>query len=207
MWCTPGREVVWHSFKSMSLDLCSTFIQMDQRKSDFSVSKNYIQKENHLLINVRDPNGVSSENIQQNSSFCVCVCVCGQELNFLKFLWRVSKSDSLVGRIAKSFNFTSYIFNWQAVWFLLVSNRNDRVSERQQISLWIPLLSDCNVCMAKCTEEINPWKRERSVFVRARQVTTSGHGISLDSGDGCTMLWIHYKVLNCIHILKFLIGG
>ena len=101
--------MVWYFFKSMSFSLCSTFIQMDQWKTDFSVSKNYIQKENHLLVNVHDPSGVSSENIQQNISFCVYVCVVR---NFLKFLWRVSKSDSLVGRIAKSFNFTSYIFYW-----------------------------------------------------------------------------------------------
>ena len=38
--------------------------------------------------------------------------------------------------------------------------------------------------VAKCTEKANPWKRERLVVVRARQVTASGHGISLDSGDG-----------------------
>ena len=38
------------------------------------------------------------------------VCVCGQELNFLKFLWRVSKSDNLVECIAKSFLILCHIY-------------------------------------------------------------------------------------------------
>ena len=68
-----GRKIVWHSFKSVSFNLCSTFIQMHQGKTDFSVSKNYVQKENHLFFHVHDPSGVSSKNIQQNIFFCVCV--------------------------------------------------------------------------------------------------------------------------------------
>lgn len=66
---TQAGKIVRHPFKSMSFNLCSMFMQMGQGKTDFSVNKNYIQKESHLLLHVYHPSRVSSESIQLNISF------------------------------------------------------------------------------------------------------------------------------------------